>query len=187
MAKKSKAQSKTGSKSTAKPTHGHTQKLIFSFENLEKLFKIMTSNGMGEIEWENADERIVLKTAGCHNISAGQVLPASTFASTPALSQAASRPGSDVPAPMAAAEISKNQKQIFSPFVGTFYRAPAPDADPYAQEGQLVKKGDPLCIVEAMKLMNEIESEFTGKIVSILVENGQPVEFGEPLFIIETS
>jgi acetyl-CoA carboxylase biotin carboxyl carrier protein len=78
-----------------------------------------------------------------------------------------------------------NQKQVTSPFVGTFYRAPSPEAGPYVKEGQSVKKGDTLCIVEAMKLMNEIESDFSGKIVSILVENGQPVEFGEPLFVIE--
>lgn len=83
------------------------------------------------------------------------------------------------------ADLPANQKQITSPFVGTFYRAPSPNAEIYVREGQHVKKGDTLCIIEAMKLMNTLESEYSGKIVSILAQNGQPVEFGEPLFVIE--
>jgi acetyl-CoA carboxylase biotin carboxyl carrier protein len=74
---------------------------------------------------------------------------------------------------------------VESPMVGTFYRAPAPGAKPYVEEGDVVKKGQILCIVEAMKLMNEIEVEFEGRIVSIMVENAQPVEYGEPLFLVE--
>jgi len=81
--------------------------------------------------------------------------------------------------------LAPNQKQVESPFVGTFLPRASPTAEPYSREGQTVKRGDVLCIIEAMKLMNEIEAEFAGKIVSILVENGQPVEFGEPLFILE--
>jgi len=69
--------------------------------------------------------------------------------------------------------------------VGTLYRAPNPEADPFVQVGTTVKVGDTLCIIEAMKLMNEIESEFAGTVVEILVENGQPIEYGQPLFIIE--
>lgn len=75
--------------------------------------------------------------------------------------------------------------KVLSPFVGTFYRAPSPEADPYVKEGQMVKKGDVLCIVEAMKLMNEIESEVAGRVISVLAENGQPVEYGEPLFLVD--
>ena len=82
-------------------------------------------------------------------------------------------------------EDDSRKSKVMSPFVGTFYRSPSPDADPYIKEGQTVKRGDVLCIIEAMKLMNEIESEVSGKIVSVLVENGQPVEFGEPLFLVE--
>jgi acetyl-CoA carboxylase biotin carboxyl carrier protein len=74
---------------------------------------------------------------------------------------------------------------IASPMVGTMYRAPAPDAEPYVQPGDLVEPGQTVCIVEAMKLMNEIQSEVRGKIVRVLVENGQPVEFGQPLFLIQ--
>jgi acetyl-CoA carboxylase biotin carboxyl carrier protein len=79
----------------------------------------------------------------------------------------------------------KNLVTIESPMVGTFYMAPSPGVDPYVKVGDIVKKGQILCIIEAMKLMNEIESELNGKIVSILVEDGNPVEYGEPLFYIE--
>ena len=78
-----------------------------------------------------------------------------------------------------------NRTIVTSPFVGTFYRASSPGTDPYIEVGKTVKKGDVLCIVEAMKLMNEIEAETSGKIVEILVENGKPVEFDQPLIIIE--
>jgi acetyl-CoA carboxylase biotin carboxyl carrier protein len=74
---------------------------------------------------------------------------------------------------------------ITSPIVGTFYRSPSPDADPYIEEGDSVRKGQVLCIVEAMKLMNEIESEVGGRVVKILVESAKPVEYGQPLFLIE--
>jgi acetyl-CoA carboxylase biotin carboxyl carrier protein len=77
--------------------------------------------------------------------------------------------------------------EIKSPIVGTFYRAPAPDADSYIQIGDVVSVGSVLCIVEAMKLMNEIESDASGKIVKILVENGKPVEYNQPLFLLEKS
>ncbi len=80
---------------------------------------------------------------------------------------------------------SSNLHEIKSPIVGTFYRAPAPDADPYIQVGDEIMEGAVLCIVEAMKLMNEIESDVGGKIVKILVENATPVEYNQPLFLIE--
>lgn len=83
-------------------------------------------------------------------------------------------------------ETKKNQHIILSPIVGTFYRAPAPDADSYIQVGDVVSPGTVLCIVEAMKLMNEIESDVSGKVIKILAENGKPVEFNQPLFLIQT-
>lgn len=87
-------------------------------------------------------------------------------------------------APAAAAAEDANHK-VLSPIVGTFYRAPSPDADSFVQVGQHVNAGDTLCIVEAMKLMNEIESDVSGTIVKILVENGQPVEYNQPVFVIK--
>lgn len=83
-------------------------------------------------------------------------------------------------------EEEANLHTIRSPIVGTFYRAPAPDADAYCQVGDTINSGDCLCIVEAMKLMNEIESDVSGKIVKILAENGKPVEYNQPLFLIKT-
>jgi len=85
------------------------------------------------------------------------------------------------------AEAASNFYEIKSPIVGTFYRAPAPDADPYVQIGDSINEGTVLCIVEAMKLMNEIESDVNGKIVKFLVDNGTPVEYNQPLFLIEKS
>ena len=80
-----------------------------------------------------------------------------------------------------------NLVEFKAPMVGTFYRAPAPDADPYVKEGDNISPGKVLCIIEAMKLMNEIEAEHSGKIVKILVDNAQPVEYNQPLFLIEPS
>jgi acetyl-CoA carboxylase biotin carboxyl carrier protein len=82
-------------------------------------------------------------------------------------------------------QAEKNQHLILSPIVGTFYRSPSPDADAYIQVGDVVSPGSVLCIVEAMKLMNEIESDVSGKVIKILAENGKPVEFNQPLFLIQ--
>jgi len=100
------------------------------------------------------------------------------------LQQLASSPESA--ASVSAEHTKSNLHEIKSPIVGTFYRAPAPDADPYIQVGDTVTAGSVLCIVEAMKLMNEIESDINGKIVKILVDNATPVEYNQPLFLIET-
>lgn len=89
------------------------------------------------------------------------------------------------PAPVAAAGSDDANHKVLSPIVGTFYRAPSPDADAFVQVGQHVNVGDTLCIVEAMKLMNEIESDVAGTIVKILVENGQPVEYNQPVFVVK--
>lgn len=102
-------------------------------------------------------------------------------APAPAPAAPAAAPAPAVPAPVA----EETAHKLLSPIVGTFYRAPSPDADAFVQVGQRVSVGDTLCIVEAMKLMNEIESDFTGTIVKILVENGQPVEYNQPMFIIK--
>jgi acetyl-CoA carboxylase biotin carboxyl carrier protein len=87
--------------------------------------------------------------------------------------------------PDAPPSLSENQRLVTSPMVGTFYRAPSPDASPYIEEGTSVHKGQTLCIIEAMKMMNEIEAEMAGRIVRILCENARPVEYGQPLIVIE--
>lgn len=154
-------------------------------EKLTALMQLMNQHGVGVLEFENADERWHLELKG--NVKQGGFGVAPEYVAQPSPTQlqavAQSAPSASSQAPIS--PVSK-QKQILSPFVGTFYRAASPNAEAYVREGSVVKQGDTLCIVEAMKLMNEIESEFSGKIVSVLVENGQPVEFGEPLFLIET-
>lgn len=140
------------------------------------------------LEWEKGGEKLSLRTAASvayeapAPVAARVASPAFTPAPVAAVAHAPAAPAAAAPA----VEAKSNVKQVLSPFVGTFYRAPSPTAEPYVREGQAIKKGDVLCIIEAMKLMNEIEAEFPGKIVQLLVENGQPVEFGEPLFVIET-
>jgi acetyl-CoA carboxylase biotin carboxyl carrier protein len=150
-------------------------------EQIEGILKLMRENRIAHFEWENAEVRFCLKT---ETEVALQAMPmtqvARPMAAAPQAPAAAAAPVASGPA-----ALPSNQKQILSPFVGTFYRAASPTAEPYVKEGQSVKSGDVLCIIEAMKLMNEIEAEHSGRIISVLAENGQPVEFGEPLFLIE--
>ena len=167
------------SKKSATSTGG-----LVPLRELESILALMTANDVGELEWEQGGTRLKLRSkfapAVTHSVTQAMAIPA---ASVPP--QAPSAPATSG-AVAGATSTPTNQKKILSPFVGTFYRKPAPDKPTYVNEGQVVKAGDTLCIIEAMKLMNEIEAEFPGKIVQILVENGQPVEFGEPLFVIET-
>ncbi len=157
-------------------------------DRLSSILKLMAQHEVAELEWEKAGERLSLRTKAAFTPTAGGgVAQVVHHAPAPVAHHAPAPAAAPAAAPAKPANgLAPNQKHIVSPFVGTFYRAPSPTAEPYAREGKVVKRGDVLCIIEAMKLMNEIEAEFAGKIVSILVENGQPVEFGEPLFVIET-
>lgn len=153
---------------------------------IKKLVKIVDSSGVTDIEIEENG----LKVKIAKKIRTTQVLsqPPVTVAATQAAMQPASIGTQEqVKAKEEVEQASANMHEIRSPIVGTFYRAPAPDADSYVQVGSVVSPGSVLCIVEAMKLMNEIESDISGKIVKILVENGKPVEYNQPLFLIELS
>ena len=97
---------------------------------------------------------------------------------------ARTRPAAAAPAPAAEAPAGQEGHVVKAPMVGTFYRSPSPDAKAFVEVGQSVKEGDTICIIEAMKLMNEIEADASGVVKAILVENGQPVEYGQPLFIL---
>ncbi|EOF8958878.1 TPA: acetyl-CoA carboxylase biotin carboxyl carrier protein [Neisseria gonorrhoeae] len=131
---------------------------------LKKLIDLVEESGIAEIEVTEGEEKVRIT----RTIAAAPVYAAPVPAAAPAVTPAAR-------------DLSDAQK---SPMVGTFYRAPGPNAAPFVEVGQQVKAGDTLCIIEAMKLMNEIEAEKSGTVKEILVENGTPVEFGEPLFII---
>lgn len=151
-------------------------------KDLKVLVKMITETDITEFELENADEKISIKRgASPEFIHYQPQAPVAPTPYPPMHHPAASAATEVAPAP---APAEKGQK-IASPIVGSFYRAPAPEAAPYVEVGQVVEKGQVLCIVEAMKLMNEIEAEFRCKIVKICKENAQPVEFGEALFIVE--
>jgi len=154
-------------------------------KDLKTLIKMVTDTDITEFEMENADEKIIIKrgkdqeivhvAAPQHYFPQGHPVP---MAAAPAAPAAAGE-AAPVAAPVEKGEV------VASPIVGTMYWAPSPDSDPYVTVGQVVEKGQTLCIVEAMKLMNEIEAEFKCKILEVLKDNAQPVEFGEPLFRVE--
>ena len=138
--------------------------LPFAPESLGDLFDFLKEKGITEFEWAKGDQKISVKTT--YGVS-GMVHMA------PQVHVAA--PAGGAPAADGKAKEPASYKKVLSPFVGTFYRAPSPTSGNYVEKGKKVKPGDSLCIVEAMKLMNEIEADFAGSIVEILVENGQPV------------
>lgn len=170
MAKKSKPAVGTGTE-----THG------VDLTEVERLLAFMQKHGLQEFEYERRGVHIRLKKlapAGSGEIHAVPALPPPPGAAHGAVS-AASLAGA---APQAAAPAAEQLHLIKSPIVGTFYAAAAPDADPFVTVGARVQRGQVLCIIEAMKLMNEIESDVAGEVVRVFVDNGHPVEYGESLF-----
>ncbi len=149
---------------------------------LQQLIKLFEDSTLTELEIDEEGSRVTLARTKEQTVF---TMPAAMpgYAMPPQAAPAPSAPSS-APAAEAAGSSAKIH-EVKSPIVGTFYRAPAPDADPYIQVGQHVDSGTTLCIIEAMKLMNEIESDAAGKVVKILVENGQPVEYGQPLVVLE--
>ena len=149
---------------------------------LKKLIRIVERSSVDEIEVEEDGLRMRVAKNAHNNAQPAAAAVASASAGLPAVAQDGHQ-GAEVSAAPVKPEDSYHA--IRSPIVGTFYRAPAPDADPYIEVGQIVQPKTVLCIIEAMKLMNEIESDVSGRIMKILVENGQPVEYNQPLFMIE--
>jgi acetyl-CoA carboxylase biotin carboxyl carrier protein len=151
---------------------------------LKKLIKLVEQSEITEFEVQEGDLKVKISKnmsqAQVHLQSIGDYSRHTTGMQMPVHHEIESKPTS-VPV-----ETSSELHVIKSPIVGTFYRSPAPDADSYIQVGDMVSAGSVLCIVEAMKLMNEIECDVSGKIVKILVENASPVEYNQPLFLIET-
>ena len=146
---------------------------------LKTLIELVQNSGISELEISEGDEKIRIAKQLA-------VAPSTTTINMP-LGPVPAPAAAVPPAPTPAAEVQPAEPEghlIKAPMVGTFYRAGSPGAPPFVEIGQSVKKGDTLCIIEAMKLMNEIESDVDGVIKAILVENGQPVEFDQPLFVI---
>ncbi len=147
---------------------------------LRQLIRLVQRTGIGELEVSSGGRTVRISA----HSTPGNWVAAPVAA--PAGGRAQDRSsGSERADSAPAAKSTDHLQAITSPMVGTFYRAPAPDADPYIEAGDTVETGQTVCIVEAMKLMNEIESEVRGRIVQILVENAQPVEFGQKLFLVE--
>lgn len=163
--------------------------------DLEAVLKLMDRYELAELEWERGGEKLRLRSkawgaafAGTAGLGLGA---ASDFSQAtlgiPMAPVKSAQDSSVAPAVTSTSPAPSPGRPVNSPLVGTFYRSPSPTAKPYVEVGQRVEKGQTLCIVEAMKLMNEIEAEVAGKVTAILIENGQPVEFGEALFLIEPS
>lgn len=150
----------------------------FETDYIEKLAKVLADTELTEISLEDGEQAITLRK----DVVVAPVAPvvsAPVQAAPAAQAQAPSAPA------QAASEPAKKGTPITSPMVGTFYKSPSPDADAFVSVGQSIKTGDVVCIVEAMKMMNEIKSEISGKVVEICVEDGQPVEFGQVLMYVE--
>ena len=146
---------------------------------IQDLIDILKRNSLTELEWECDTFRVRVR----HDIESKAATAQPQESIRPVHAQAA--PVETAKAPEL--EVAPGLVTVTSPIVGTFYRSPAPDADPYVEENDSVKKGQVLCIVEAMKLMNEIESEVDGRVVKVLAESTKPVEYGQPLFLIDPS
>jgi len=155
-------------------------------KDIKTLVKLVTDTDISEFEMENAEERIVIKRGPEQEIVhvAAPTVQA-PVAAAPAPAAPVAAPAA-APAPAAEAPaIDEKHEVITSPIVGTFYRKPSPDADPFTEVGSVVDKGGVVCLVEAMKMFNEIEAEYKCKIVEILKDDAAPVEFGDPLFVVE--
>ncbi len=143
---------------------------------LKKLIDLVQESGIAELEITEGEEKVKIVKGGAVTMTAAPqaaFAPAAPVASAPAALAAPAEP-----------EPGQDGHVVKAPMVGTFYRSPSPDAKAFVEVGQAVKEGDTICIIEAMKLMNEIEADASGVVKAILVENGQPVEYGQPLFIL---
>jgi acetyl-CoA carboxylase biotin carboxyl carrier protein len=153
---------------------------------IKRLIQLVQKSGIGELEITEGGRTIRIAAAPVNSTSpvpVQYVMPGGQPAMAPTAAGAAAAAAAEAPQKDAEAHLVP----VVSPMVGTFYRAPAPDADPYIELGSQVEIGQTVCIVEAMKLMNEIESEVKGRIARILVDNAQPVEYGQTLFLVDPS
>jgi acetyl-CoA carboxylase biotin carboxyl carrier protein len=164
---------------------------VLTFEQIKELIELIARNRLQGLELERSGFRLKIDGQQAQQAVAMPAMPVETAAPLPAApSPAPATPAASAPSPAAApapAGPPAGSHIVTSPIVGTFYRAPSPDADPFVEVGSRVKKGQVLCIIEAMKLMNEIESDADGTIAEIYPQNAQAVEFGEPLFAVRPS
>jgi acetyl-CoA carboxylase biotin carboxyl carrier protein len=158
-------------------------------KEIQNLIKFVANSGVAEVKLETGDVKITIRTTlegNSSDVTYVQQMPAQGMLHQAAPQQIAAAPAAAA-APAPAADENSKYITVKSPIIGTFYRKPAPDKPVFAEVGSTISKGDVLCVIEAMKLFNEIESEVSGKIVKILVDDMSPVEFDQPLFLVDPS
>jgi acetyl-CoA carboxylase biotin carboxyl carrier protein len=155
-------------------------------DKIQRLLEIVADSGMAEVKVEEGDFKLTVRSTPKVEANSGPVMMAPPQAApAPAASAAPAAAPASAPAPEAAEPGSgAGESLVLAPIVGTFYAAPSPDADPFVSVGDRVEVGQTLCIIEAMKLMNEIQAEEAGTVKQILVQNAEPVEYDQPLFVI---
>ncbi len=160
-------------------------------KEIQELIKFVSKSGVSEVEIESKGFKITIKTppykrGGQPEVQIVQTVAPQPIAAAPQTAHAASQPVADAaPAKAEAPADNGNYEEVKSPMIGTFYRSSSPEKPPFVGVGDEVKKGDVICIIEAMKLFNEIEAEVSGKIVKVMVDDSTPVEYDQPLFLIE--
>lgn len=161
-----------------------------NIKEIQDLIKFVAKSGVNEVEIEQKDFKITIKTEYASSKEERQIYVQAAPQLAPApVAPVAAAPATPAPAAPAApaAPVADNLITIKSPMIGTFYRSAGPDKDPFVNVGSTIGVGDTVCIIEAMKLFNEIEAEITGKIVKVLVDDATPVEYDQPLFIVDPS
>jgi acetyl-CoA carboxylase biotin carboxyl carrier protein len=156
-------------------------------KDIQNLIKFVAKSGASEVKLETEDVKITIKTGGDEKTETTYVQQVPVSAPVQQQPIVQQQPAAATEAPKEAATDDSKYITIKSPIIGTFYRKPSPDKPVFAEVGQIIKEGDVLCIIEAMKLFNEIESEVSGKIVKVLVDDSSPVEFDQPLFLVDPS
>jgi acetyl-CoA carboxylase biotin carboxyl carrier protein len=154
---------------------------------IQDLIKFVAKSGVSEVEIEQKDFKITIKTPAGRKEVQVIAAPAPTYAAPPPAAAAPAAPAAAPAAPVAAPAADAKYITIKAPMIGTFYRAAGPGKPVFVNVGDEVKKGKPICIIEAMKLFNEIESDVDGKIVKVLVDDAKPVEYDQPLFLVDPS
>ncbi|WP_163518001.1 acetyl-CoA carboxylase biotin carboxyl carrier protein [Gelidibacter japonicus] len=158
-------------------------------KEIQNLIKFVAKSGASEVKLEMDDIKITIKTGSEDRGESTTYVQQIPMGPAPVAQQQAPAPQQVAPQPIAAPADDENSKYITikSPIIGTFYRKPSPDKPMFVEVGKTIKEGDVLCVIEAMKLFNEIESEVSGKIIKILVDDSSPVEFDQPLFLVDPS
>jgi acetyl-CoA carboxylase biotin carboxyl carrier protein len=159
--------------------------MSMDIKEIQNLIKFVAKSGASEVKLEMEDIKITIKTGS--EKTETTIVQAASMASLPQIAAQVASPVLETAAPVKAESDDSNYITVKSPIIGTFYRKPSPDKSNFVEVGSEINIGDTVCVIEAMKLFNEIESEVSGKIVKVLVDDSSPVEFDQPLFLVDPS